>query len=247
MKHQVTALRSLSPHHRIDSLTLCEVSTDGYSLEGEVLDVCGENISILLPTPLFARLPSTPVAIRMLDGSWPRISGHVKCQQQIGVGEVLIVIQVTHSSMAVPNMPRGGHGPSIAPQFNRVFHAYPAKPRLLDWIRSWTGYPFVHAREQRLIPRLPIRTTCFVFTKNTIIQGVTRDLSFTGFSVQFSDFSPECLWNALFQIKFVKLKARPIGILHQGTSTVVRFQVESIHEGENRWRDLHYSFWQHLS
>ncbi len=247
MTHQVTALRSPSPHRRIDSSTLCEVSTDGYSIEGEVFDVCGENIYILLPTPLFAHLHSIPVVIRMLDGSWAKVSGHVKYQQQIGVGEVLIVIQLAHSPVAGPSMPHRCHDLSVSPQFIRVLNAYPAKNGLLEWIRSWTGYPLVHSQDQRLIPRLPIRTTCFVFTKNTIIKGVTRDLSFTGFSVQFSDFSPECLWNALFQIRFVKLKARPIGISHQGCSTVVRFQVESIHEGENRWRDLHYSFWQHLS
>ena len=240
------ALRSSSPHSRVDSLGLCEIATDGYSIEGEVFDIRGESLYILLPTPLFAHLHSTPVVVTMLDDSLARASGHVQCQQHIGVGEVLIVIQVVHSSMDVPCMPHGCHHQSLSLHVDRGFNVYPTKNRLLEWVRSWTGYPIVPFHEQRLIPRLPIRTTCFVFTKHTIKQGVTQDLSFTGFSVLFSDFSPEWLWNALFQIKFVKLKARPIGITHQGRYTVVRFRVESIHEGENRWRDLHYSFWQHL-
>ena len=247
MMRHTAALRSPSPHNQLDPLRLCEVATDGHSIEGEVFDICGENVYILLPTPLFAHLHSTPVVITMLDGSWATASGYVKGQQQIGIGEVLILIQLAHSPAALPSMLRGCHDQSLSPQLDRVFNGYPAKNGLLKWVRSWTGYAISPSQDQRLIPRLPIHTTCFVFTKHSIRKGVTRDLSFTGFSVLFSDFSPECLWNALFQIKFVKLKARPIGVSHQGPSTVVRFRVESIHEGENRWRDLHYSFWQHLS
>lgn len=241
MKHLLIASQSRSHVSRVESLLPCEVTADGYSIEGKVFEIYGADVCILLPTPLFARLRSMPVVLTIRDGSWGVMMGYVKCQQQIGIGEVLILIQIAQP-LAIPRMTLECRDPS-----NYVLDAYPAKKGWLKWVRRRTGSSPVSFQEQRLIPRLPIHTTCSVVTKNMSTNGITRDLSFTGFSVLFSDFAPECLWNALLHIKFVRLYARPIGVAHHNRGTVVRFRVESIQEGENRWRDLHYSFWQHLS
>jgi hypothetical protein len=83
--------------------------------------------------------------------------------------------------------------------------------------------------------------------EDTPRQGTTRDFSYSGVSVLFTDYSPDNLSEALLRITFVTLKATPVEIVRQGRNTVVRFRIESIHEGERRWRDLHYSYWPHLS
>jgi hypothetical protein len=233
--------------HGPDSPQLCEVAAEGYSIAGQIFDIRQENVRILLPTPLFAHLNSTPVVVTMLDQPWVRITGRVTRQQQIGVGEVLIQIELAKLPVTVPSMLPGYHDRFTSLPVDCASDAWLTKKRWTEWVPSWTDSSAGPFQDQRLIPRLAIHTTCSVFTKNLSRKGVTRDLSYTGFSVLFSDFSPEYLWNALFHIKFVKLKATPIGVDHQDSCTVVRFRVESIHEGENRWRDLHYSFWQHLS
>jgi|GEM_PF-5009285 len=81
--------------------------------------------------------------------------------------------------------------------------------------------------------------------KDMIRKEVTRDLPYTGFSVRFLDFSPDCLWGALFYVR--QTEATPVDLAHHGRSTVFRFCADPIQEGENRWRDIHYSYWQHLS
>jgi hypothetical protein len=243
-------LQNPPPFHstqRIPEL-LCQIMVEGVSLEGRPIELRGRSLWIILPAPLFARPDSTiVVVVGQSDGSSVKIAGRVTCQQQIDVGEVLVAIQLADPPDEVTAALLESHAFPLTHLLDREPRQYPQMTRLLDWVRILAGYPIAAFQDQRLIPRLAIHTTCTIFTNDMIRTGVTQDLSYTGFSVRFSDFSPDCLWGALFYIKFVKLKARPIGIAHQGRYTVVRFRVESIQEGENRWLDLHYSYWQHLS
>ena len=102
-------------------------------------------------------------------------------------------------------------------------------------------------QDRRLIPRLAIRTNCAMLDTDTPRKGTTRDLSYSGASVIFPDYSTDRLSGALLRIKFVTLKVTPVDIARQDRNMLVRFHIESIHEGERRWRDLHYFYWQHLS
>jgi hypothetical protein len=78
-------------------------------------------------------------------------------------------------------------------------------------------------------------------------KDVTQDLSYSGLAVLFPIFFPGQLWDAILQVKFVRLKALPVRIEHRGPDALVRFRVVNIEEGKEGWRELHYSYWRHLS
>ena len=77
---------------------------------------------------------------------------------------------------------------------------------------------------------------------------MTKNLSYSGLAVLFPNFSPGRLWGAILRVKFVRLKALPVSIEHRGPEVLVRFHVDNnIEEREERWRGLHFSYWQYLS
>lgn len=226
---------------------LCEVVVDGLSLEGRTVDLNERGMAIVLAEPLFARLDSTTVILTTPDGSLAKFTGRVTRQRQIGVGEVLIGIQLAELPVETTSVLIEKCAPASPVQIETAPVPDPEPEGFLGWLRALAGYPAPPFRDRRRIPRLAIHTTCVILNGELNRKGVTLDLSYTGFSALFSEFSPDHLWGSLVQIKFVKLKAIPVGITHRGTDTVVRFQVEHLQEGTERWRDLHYSYWRHLS
>lgn len=232
---------------RVPREFLCDVVTDGVTLEGKTADLNEQGISVMLSEPIFARLDSTTVVLTAPDGSLVRMTGRVIRQQQTAVGEVLVGIQLADLPVETTNVLIEKCAPASPFQMETDPVQYPEPKGLLGWVRALAGYPAPAFLDRRRIPRLAIHTTCAILNEEPNRKGLTLDVSYTGFSVLFSDFSPDHLWGALLQIKFVKLKAMPIGITHRGPDTLVRFRVEHIQEGEERWRDLHYSYWRHLS
>lgn len=82
-----------------------------------------------------------------------------------------------------------------------------------------------------------------------IHKGLTQDLPYSELAALFPNFSTGQLGGAILQVKFVRLKALPVSIEHRGPDALVRFRVDNdnIEEGKERWRDLRYSYWRHLS
>lgn len=232
---------------RVNREFLCEVVVDGLSLEGRTVDLNEQGMAIALPEPLFARLDSATIVLTKPDGSLVKMTGRVIRQHQTKVGEVLVGIQLADLPVDTTKVLIEKCAPASPFQQETAAFEYLEPKGMLDWLRTLAGYPAIPFRDRRRIPRLQIHTVCAILGDETSPKGLTQDLSYTGFSVLFSDFCPNQLWGALFQIKFVKLKAMPIGIAHRGPDTLVRFRVDHIQEGEERWRDLHYSYWRHLS
>jgi PilZ domain len=232
---------------RVPREFLCEVMVDGLSLEGRTVDLNEQGMAIVLSEPLFTALDSITIVLTRLNGSLVRLTGRVIRQQQLNLGEVLVGIQLTELPVEITNALIEKCAPASPFQIDKTPIPEPKPESLLEWVCAMAGYPTFPLQDRRRIPRLAIHTACTVLTEEPYRQGLTQDVSYAGFSVLFSNFSPEHLWGALFQIKFVELKATPIHIEHHGPDTLVRFRVDSIQKGAERWRDLHYSYWHHLS
>ena len=225
----------------------CEVFTEGLSFMGKIVAFRNNRLRVILPTPLFARPDATSVVFTNLDGVSLTIAGRVLSQRQIGVGEMLTVIQLANlpseSTMTL-------HEQRMITSLRHVHRTPGRSPwaeRCLELAHDLAGYVLAPFQDRRIIPRLAIRTNCVILSTDTPRQGMTRDLSYSGASVLFPNYAPDALSGTLLRIKFVTLKATPVDITRQGRNAVVRFRIESIQEGERRWRDLHYSYWQHLS
>ncbi len=231
----------------IASRVRCDVVMEGQSFPGQIVALRKNRLHVILPTPLFGRPDSTRVHVRNQNGMPLSLAGCVMGQRQIGIGKMLAVIQLA-------NLPTES---AMTPQERRLIaslrhvHRPPGRSPwtgwCLDWAHELADYISAPFQDRRVIPRLAIHTNCAILSTDTLRQGTTRDLSYSGASVLFSDCLQANLSGALLRIKFVTLKAMPVDIAREGRNTVVRFRIESIHEGERRWRDLHYSYWQHLS
>lgn len=233
---------------RVARELLCEVVVDGLSVEGKTVDLNERGIAVILPHPLFAHLDSTTVILTKPVGSFVRLTGRVIRQQQIGVGQVLVGIQLAELPVETTTDLIETCAPVSPLQRETAPIPYPAPTSLRGWLRVLAGYPAEPFQDRRRIPRLPIHTACTILNdEKPNRRGLTQDVSYTGLSAWFPDLPLDRLWGAMLQVKFVKLKAMPVGIVHRGSNTLVRFRVEHIQEGEERWRDVHYSYWQHLS
>ena len=237
----------LPPDTQVTPAVSCEVVTGGLSFVGKIVALRKNRLQVILPTPLFARPDATTVVLTSLDGVALSMAGCVMSQRQIGVGEMLTDIQLATLPSESAMTPHEQHMIASLRHIHRTPGQSPWTGRCLDWAQDLAGSMLAPFQDRRLIPRLAIRTNCAILNTDTARLGTTRDLSYSGASVLFPDFSPDNLSGALLRIKFVTLKATPVDIAQQGRNAVVRFRIESIHEGERRWRDLHYSYWQHLS
>lgn len=231
----------------IASAVRCDVLAEGLSFAGKVVALRNNRLQVILPTPLFARPDATTIILTSLDGVSLRIAGCVMSQQQIGVGEMLLVIQLANLPCVSAMTPHEQRMLASLRHMHRKPGRSPWTGQCEDWAHDLADYVSAPFQDRRLIPRLAIRTNCVLLNTVTPRQGTTRDLSYSGASVLFSNFSPDSLSGMLLRIKFVTVKAMPVAIVQQDRNTMVRFRIESIHEGERRWRDLHYSYWQHLS
>jgi hypothetical protein len=226
----------------------CEVVVDGLSVEGKTVDLNERGVAVVLPHPLFANLDSATVILANPGGTPVRMTGRVIRQRQIGVGQVLVGIQLAELSVGTTTALIEACAPVSPLQRETAPIHYPAPTSLLGWLRVLAGYPAEPFQDRRRIPRLPIHTACAILSdEKANRRGLTQDVSYTGLSAWFPDLPLDRLWSTVLQVKFVKLKAMPVGIVHRGSNTLVRFRVEHILEGEERWRDVHYSYWQHLS
>lgn len=242
---------NVRPARRLIRLTrdfLCEVSVDGLSMEGRTVNLNEQGLAVALPEPLFANLDSAAVSFTAGDGSLFHVTGRVVRQHQSKIGEVIVGIHLTDLSVDNTSALIEKCAPDSPFHMESGPFRYPQAGGLREWIRTLAGQPSISPSERRRIPRLPIHTACAVLAGGeTTHKGLTQDLSYMGLSVLFPDFDPGQLWGAILHIKFVKLKALPIGIDYRGSDALVRFQVDHIEEGKERWQDLHYSYWRHLS
>ena len=226
---------------------LCDIVADGLPLEGRTLNLNEQGLAVALSEPLFADLDCVQVRLTAHDGSLFHLTGRVVRQQQTTVGEVVVGVQLTELSLEASTNLIEKCAPHSLFMIESDPFRYPESSGLRGWIHALIGQPPIPPPDRRRIPRLPIHAACAIFRPEMTHKGLTQDLSYSGLAVLFPNFSSSQLWGAILQVKFVRLKALPISIEHRGPDALVRFSVDTIEEGKERWRDLHYSYWRHLS
>jgi hypothetical protein len=163
----------------------CEVVAGGLSFVAKIVALRKNRLRVILPTPLFARPDSTTVIFTNLDGVSLSIAGCVIRQRQIGVGEMLTVIQLATLPSESAMTP---HERRMIAALHQI-HGTPWRSlwavHCVDWAHDLVGYVLAPFQDRRIIPRLAIRTNCAILSTDTPKQGTTRDLSYSGVSVLF--------------------------------------------------------------
>jgi hypothetical protein len=69
-------------------------------------------------------------------------------------------------------------------------------------------------------------------------------MSFTGVSASFPSTPKGSLAGSLLELPQITLKVSPVSMVRRIRDTCVRFKVEGIERGEQRWRELHDHRWR---
>lgn len=92
--------------------------------------------------------------------------------------------------------------------------------------------------------RVPDGTPCRLNTSTLLLPGKLEDMSYTGVSALFPSTPKGSLVGSLLELPHITLKVSPVSMDRRLRKTCVRFRVESIEQGEQRWRDLHNRRWR---
>lgn len=94
--------------------------------------------------------------------------------------------------------------------------------------------------------RVPSGILCRLSTPRLLLTGTLEDMSFTGVSVLFPSAPKGSLAGSFLELPQITLKVAPVSIVRRWRHICIRFRVESIEQGEQRWRDLHHARWRRL-
>lgn len=128
----------------------------------------------------------------------PVVSCEVVTEGLSFAGEMLAVIQLANLPSESAMAPHEQRMISSLRYIHRPPGRSPWTGRCVDWAHDLASYVLAPFQDRRLIPRLAIRTNCAMLDADTLRQGTTRDLSYSGASVLFSDFSPDNLSGRCF-------------------------------------------------
>jgi hypothetical protein len=126
--------------------------------------------------------------------------------------------------------------------------SYQFKPGIASSLRSLGNAITVPWRffswDRRRMLRIRGGTPCRLNTSAHVLTGTLRDMSFTGVSASFPSTPRGTLAGSLLELPHITLKVTPISLARRFRTTCVRFKVDSIERGEQRWRELHYRRWR---
>jgi hypothetical protein len=121
--------------------------------------------------------------------------------------------------------------PGVASSLRSLCHAITVPWRSFSW-------------ERRRMLRIRSGTPCRLNTSAHLVTGTLRDMSFTGVSASFASTPKGKLAGSLLELPHITLKVSPVSIVRRFRETCVRFRVDSVERGQQRWRELHDHRWK---
>jgi hypothetical protein len=229
---------------RLDRDFAGELSVDGMSFSAQVININEQGAALTLAQPVFTSKDFVTLLLTSSNGSIVRITGKIVRQEQLPSGEIAVGLQFTElddaTKCALVDKIFGDPAPWEA--------SYQLMPGISSSIRSlfnaftlpWRSFSWDRRRSLRLRSEDP----CRLSTATHLHTGKLRDLSFTGVSASFPSTPKESLAGSLLELPQITLKVSPVSVVRRLRKTCVRFKVESIVRGEERWRKLHDRQWR---
>jgi cellulose synthase (UDP-forming) len=221
-----------------------ELQAGSHIIPATTIDINEAGVALRVRHPLFTQLDSASVFFTAHSGDRLQLKGRIVRQEPMATGDVVIGIQFMDiddramQALLVTIFGESSHwnmATSFKPSASHSLHSL-IKALSVMW------RPLISRR--RRIPRVSLCTPCRVETVRSSFGGTTCDVSYRGLSVQFAPSLQESLVGAILHLHGVTLKVFPVETIARPTHTFVRFRVDHIEDGEQRWRDLHTASWQ---
>ena len=217
---------------------------DGEGVPARVVDVSEEGAAVTVEQPIFTLQESIKFALTSSLGVLVILTARIIRQEPKPSGGIAVGLQFDeldeHARQVLVDKLYGDPAPwedtyriqpGIGSSLRSLFQALTVPWRHLTWNR-------------RTMIRVTGGTMCLITAPSSVWRGRVEDMSFTGVSALFSEFSQDSLVGALLELPGVTLKVSPVAMVRKGRKTLVHFQVVSIESGEERWRQLHDARWR---
>ena len=217
---------------------------DGEEVPAQILNVSEQGAAVTVERPIFTSQDYVLLALTSSRGVLLRLTARIVRQDPMPSGEVSVGLQFdeldddTRQVLvdkifgdSVPWEATYRIQPGIGSSLRSLLYALTVPWRSLTWNR-------------RGMIRVTGGTTCQIKTPAALMRGQVEDMSFTGVSARFTSSPKGSLAGSLLQLPGVTLKVSPVAVIQKRRKILVRFRVESIESGEDRWRTLHYARWQ---
>ncbi|MDH4328295.1 MAG: glycosyltransferase [Nitrospira sp.] len=221
-----------------------ELYVDGTSVTARILNINEHGAGLSLEQPVFTAQDFVTLLLTSPNGSIVRVTGRIVRQERLPSGEIAAGLQFTDLDDATKQVlvdkmfgdPASWEQsyqfmPGISSSIRSLLNALTVPWRSLSW-------------DRRRSLRLRSGTSCTFNTSGHLLTGKLRDLSFTGVSASFPSNPKGSLTSGLLELPQITLKVSPVSMAHRFGQRYVRFKVESIVRGEERWRKLHEQQWR---
>lgn len=221
-----------------------ELFVDGISVTARILNVNEQGAALSLERPVFTAQDSVALLLTSSHGTVIKLAGRIVRQERLPSGEVAAGLQFADLDEATRQALVDKIFGDPAPWED----SYQFKPGIASSLRSllyaltvpWRSFTW----ERRRMLRVPGGTACRLNTSTRVLRGKLEDMSFTGVSALFPSTPQWSLVGSRLELPHITLKVTPVSIVRRLRKTCVRFRVESVEQGEQRWRDLHNAKWK---
>ena len=220
-----------------------ELFVDDVSFTARILNINEQGAALSLGHPVFTAQDTVTLLLTSSQGTLVRLTGRIVRQERSpsgGVSAALQFIDLDESTrQALVDLIFGDPAPWE--------ESYQFKPGIVSSVRSLLYSLTVPWRsltwDRRRMLRLPGGTPCRLNTPAFLLKGHVEDMSFTGVSALFPSTPKGSLVGSLLELPHITLKVSPVSMVRRLRNTRVRFRVESIERGEQRWREMHSNRW----
>lgn len=221
-----------------------ELFVDGTSLTARIRNINEHGAALLLDRPVFTTQDTVTLLLTSPRGAIVRVTGRIVRQEQRSSGDVAAGLQFIdlddETKLTLVDKNFGDPAPwedsyqfkpGILSSAQSLFYALAVPWRSLSW-------------ERRRMLRVVNETPCRLNTSTVFLTGKLKDMSFTGVSAVFPSTPKGSLMGGLLELPNITLKVSPVSMVRRLRQTCVRFKVESVEHGEQRWRELHDHRWK---
>ena len=222
-----------------------ELHAGGRSLQATTVDISEQGIALKVHLPIFSELESASIVMTDYSGRQLALSGRIVRQEPGVNGDVIVgirfsdlderEIQTLLITMFGESAQWNTSSSGLAPTTTRSLHAL-ARAVMTPW-----GTLFAKRRQ---VPRIPLHMECTVETTQGSVKGMVVNASYNGLAALFASPPRKSLNGAILDVQGIKLRVVPVHISVQLSQTLIRFRIDRIDDGKQRWHDLHTSHWQ---